>query len=85
MPNISFWKIPYTQCDLREQHQAFLTNASYHPKIISENTSDCISTKQFTIVVENQSTKQVVVAMHTHASNWIGAEDLSSNNTELLT
>jgi hypothetical protein len=53
--------------------------------IISANISDCISTKQFTTVVENQSTEQVVVAMHTHASNQIGVEALSINNTELLT
>jgi hypothetical protein len=54
MPNISFCKIPYTQRDTRE-YQEFVTNANYHPKIISANISDCISTKQFAIVVENQS------------------------------
>jgi hypothetical protein len=31
-----------TQCDMREKHQEFVTNAIYHPKIISANTSDCI-------------------------------------------
>jgi len=70
---------------MREKHQEFVTNASYHPKIISANTSDCISTKQFSAAVENQSTEQAVVAMPTHASNRIRAEALSSNNTELLT
>jgi hypothetical protein len=63
-----------------EQYQAFVTNASYHLKIISENTSDCISRKQFSTFVENQSTEQSIVAMPTHASNRISAEALSSNN-----
>jgi hypothetical protein len=51
MPNISFFKTPYTQRNMREKHQEFVTYASYHPKIISENTSDSISTKQFSTVV----------------------------------
>jgi hypothetical protein len=52
-------------------------HASYHPKIISANTSDCISTKQFTIVVENQSTEQAMVAIQTHAFIRIWATSLS--------
>jgi hypothetical protein len=38
-------------------------------KIISEKTSDHVSPKQFSTVEENQSTEQVVVATHNHASN----------------
>jgi glucokinase len=62
---------------MHEKHQAFVTNASYHMKIISANTSDYISTKKFTIVVENQSIEQAVVAMNTHTSIRIGAMSLS--------
>jgi hypothetical protein len=40
--------------------------------------------QQFAIVVGIQLTKQVVVAMHTHASNRNRTEDFSTNNTELL-
>jgi hypothetical protein len=56
-----------------------------NPTIISANASDCLSTKQLSIVVKTPSTYQVVVTTYTHASNEINAEALSINNTELLT
>jgi hypothetical protein len=40
-------------------------------------TSDCVLTKQFATVVENQSIEQAMVAMHTHASIRIGETSLS--------
>ena len=57
--------IPYNQCQLIIQ------------MILNAITSHCVLTKQFATIVENQSTKQVVVAMHTHASIRIGATSLS--------
>jgi hypothetical protein len=73
-----------TQRDMCEKHQEFVTNASYHPKIISANNNGCISTKQFATVVENQSTKQVVVAMHTHISIRIGETFLSIKQYKVI-